>query len=101
VSAGELQTLPDEYGHEPEIGLLADQEGLAIVVRILAQAADYLTDDGILVVEVGNSEALLVECFPDVPFQWLEFERGGQGVFLLEAAQLKAHRSVFEAVLNT
>ena len=101
VSAGELQALPDEYGHEPEMGLLADQEGLAIVVRILAQASDYLTDDGILVVEVGNSEALLVECFPGVPFQWLEFERGGQGVFLLEAEQLKAHRSVFEGVLNT
>jgi len=100
VSEAELQALPDEYGHEPEIGLLADQEGLAIVVRILAQATDYLTDDGILVVEVGNSEALLVECFPEVPFQWLEFERGGQGVFLLDAEQLKAHRQVFEAVLN-
>jgi ribosomal protein L3 glutamine methyltransferase len=101
VSAGEMETLPAEYGHEPEIGLLADQEGLAIVVRILAGAADYLSDDGILVVEVGNSEALLVECFPEVPFQWLEFERGGQGVFLLNAEQLQAHRPVFEAVLKT
>lgn len=100
VSAGELQALPEEYGHEPEMGLLADKEGLAIVVRILAHAADYLADDGILVVEVGNSEALLVECFPDVPFQWLEFERGGQGVFLLDAAQLKTHCPAFEAVLN-
>lgn len=100
VSAAELQALPEEYSHEPEAGLLADKEGLAIVVRILAHAADYLADDGILVVEVGNSEALLVECFPDVPFQWLEFERGGQGVFLLDAAQLKAHCPAFEAVLN-
>ncbi len=100
VSSGELQALPKEYGHEPEVGLLADKEGLAIVVRILAHAADYLADDGILVVEVGNSDALLVECFPDVPFEWLEFERGGQGVFLLEAAQLKAHCPAFEAVLN-
>lgn len=100
VPEDELRSLPAEYGHEPEMGLLADKEGLDIVVRILAQAADYLADDGILVVEVGNSEEMLVECFPDVPFQWLEFERGGQGVFLLEAAQLRECRAVFEAVLS-
>jgi ribosomal protein L3 glutamine methyltransferase len=70
-------------------------------VRILAQAADYLDEDGILVVEVGNSQEMLVECFPDVPFLWLEFERGGQGVFLLEAPQLKASRSLFEAALES
>jgi ribosomal protein L3 glutamine methyltransferase len=101
VSLGELQALPEEYSHEPQIGLLAEQEGLAIVVRILAQAADFLSDDGILVVEVGNSEELLVDCFPDVPFTWLEFERGGQGVFLLEAEQLQDCRPLFAAALET
>ncbi len=101
VSADEMQTLAEEYRHEPEIGLHADQEGLAIIAQILARAADYLTDDGILVVEVGNSEELLVECFPDVPFVWLEFERGGQGVFLLEAAQVREYQPVFQAVLET
>jgi ribosomal protein L3 glutamine methyltransferase len=101
VSATEMQTLAEEYRHEPEIGLLAEHEGLAVVVRILAQAADYLANDGILVVEVGNSEELLVECFPDVPFVWLEFERGGQGVFLLEAAQVQEYQPVFKAVLES
>ena len=50
---------------------------------------------------MGNSQEMLVECFPDVPFLWLEFERGGQGVFLLEAPQLKASRSLFEAALES
>ncbi len=100
VSADEMQGLPDEYRHEPEIGLLADKQGLEVVVRILAQAGDYLTDDGILVMEVGNSEEMLVECFPEVAFTWLEFERGGQGVFLLEAAQLRECQSVFAAALG-
>jgi len=101
VPAAEMQQLADEFRHEPEIGLLADREGLDVVVRILAQAADYLDEDGILVVEVGNSQEMLVECFPDVPFLWLEFERGGQGVFLLEAAQVSACRSLFEQARAT
>jgi ribosomal protein L3 glutamine methyltransferase len=99
VSADEMQTLPAEYRHEPEIGLLADKGGLDIAVRILAQAPDFLADDGILVIEVGNSEDLLAECFPDVPFTWLEFERGGHGVLLLEAAQAKAYQSLFAEAL--
>jgi len=101
VSATEMQQLAEEFRHEPEIGLLADSEGLDVVVRILAQAADYLDEGGILVVEVGNSQQMLVECFPDVPFLWLEFERGGHGVFLLEAAQVKEFRSLFEAARQT
>jgi len=100
VSDEEMQTLPEEYHHEPVIGLRADQAGLAIVVRLLAQAADWLTDDGILVVEVGNSQDVLVECFPDVPFIWLDFERGGQGVFLLDAAQAQEYQATFQTVLN-
>lgn len=99
VPLEELRALPEEYAHEPEIGLLAGSEGLAVAVRILADAADYLSDDGILVVEVGNSEEMLVEAFPDVPFVWLEFERGGSGVLLLEAAQVQALQPVFRQAL--
>ncbi len=100
VSDEEMQTLPDEYHHEPALGLRADQAGLAIVVRLLAQAADWLADDGILVVEVGNSQDMLMECFPDVHFVWLDFERGGHGVFLLDVNQAREYQETFRSILK-
>jgi len=100
VSSEEMQQLPDEYHHEPEIGLVAGKEGLDVVIRILAQAASHLEADGILVLEVGNSRELLCECFPDVPFLWLEFERGGHGVFLLDAQQVQQYQPLFAAALS-
>ncbi len=100
VCGEEMQQLAEEYRHEPEIGLAAGSEGLDIAVRILAQAANHLEDDGILVVEVGNSQEMLTACFPDVPFLWLEFERGGQGVFLLDAQQVQQYQSEFEQALR-
>jgi len=100
VSSEEMQQLPDEYHHEPEIGLVAGKEGLDVVIRILGQAVSHLEADGILVVEVGNSRELLCECFPDVPFLWLEFERGGHGVFLLDAQQVQQYQPLFSAALS-
>jgi ribosomal protein L3 glutamine methyltransferase len=58
-------------------------------MEILHQAVDFLKRDGLLIVEVGSAQYTLCEALPDVPFTWLEFERGGQGVFLLNAAQLR------------
>ncbi len=89
VDLKELDALPAEYHHEPRLGLAAGAEGLDVVVEILRQAADYLKRDGLLIVEVGNAQYALCETLPDAPFTWLEFERGGQGVFLLNAAQLR------------
>lgn len=89
VSGEEYESLPPEYRHEPRAALRIGDDGLEIVIKILKHASRYLTDHGILVVEVGNAEAALVERFPNVPFLWLEFSRGGQGVFLLTADQLK------------
>lgn len=91
VGDEEMDCLPDEYRHEPDMALRTDKNGLAIVEKILARAHDYLTDQGILVVEVGNSDEALAMAYPDLPFTWLEFEHGGHGVFLLTCEQLKAY----------
>ncbi|CDZ77644.1 50S ribosomal protein L3 glutamine methyltransferase [Legionella massiliensis] len=91
VGHEEMQTLPQEYLHEPNLALETANNGLAIVEKILANAHDYLTEEGILVVEVGNSDEALQEAYPQVPFTWLDFEYGGHGVFLLTRQQLQAH----------
>ena len=83
VSDREMDALPPEYGHEPELGLRSGPEGLAIVARILAGARAHLRPGGVLVVEVGESAAAVAAAWPELPFTWLEFSRGGSGVFLL------------------
>lgn len=94
VGKEEMQTLPDEFRHEPVLALETGNNGLAIVDTILRQAHAYLSDQGILVVEVGNSEEALVDAYPQVPFTWLEMSHGGQGVFLLTKQQLDEYFNV-------
>ena len=77
--------LPDEYRHEPVSGLVAGDDGLDCVRKILFGAKHFLGPGGILIVEVGNSQTAVEQAWPEVPFIWLEFEYGGEGVFLLEA----------------
>lgn len=89
VSSAEMETLPIEYRHEPKLALEAEHDGLAVVINILHNAKHHLNVGGILIVEVGNSEEALIEAFPDVQFMWLDFENGGQGVFLLTYEQLQ------------
>jgi ribosomal protein L3 glutamine methyltransferase len=95
VPQQEFGGLPPEYRHEPSLGLVAGDDGLDIVVQILDQAAEHLSSRGILVVEVGCSQQTLIDRFPAIPFTWLEFEHGGEGVFLLERCQLDTHRQEF------
>lgn len=97
VDAREMQALPDEYRHEPVLALAGGNDGLDLVRALLAEAAGHLNEDGIIVVEVGNSEAALQRAFPDVPFLWLELERGGHGVFMLTAHQVHEHADAFRA----
>lgn len=93
VGEAEWQSLPAEYHQEPHMALVAEDNGIAIASKIIHEAADYLTDHGVLIVEVGNSAPLIAETFPDLPFVWLEFERGGEGVFLLTAEQLRSWKN--------
>jgi len=95
VDQEDVDSLPQEYLHEPEMGLGSGFDGLDITRKILAQAASHLHDNGVLICEVGNSQVHLSAAFPNVPFQWLEFERGGHGVFRLTKAQLEQHQQDF------
>lgn len=90
VSTAEWQDLPVEFHAEPKLGLESGADGLDCVRQILRDASNHLTEEGILIVEVGSAAEALVATFPDVPFCWLEFERGGDGVFLLTAEQVRA-----------
>jgi ribosomal protein L3 glutamine methyltransferase len=96
VSQEELATLPDEYKREPVLGLEAGEDGLDLVAEILRDAAAYLEPGGVLVVEVGSSAEALMARYPDVPFLWLDFARGGDGVFLLTAEQLNEYQAIFD-----
>lgn len=90
VSEAELDALPAEFHREPRLGLAAGVEGLDIVRRILEAAPAHLSEDGLLVVEVGNSAPATVAAWPALPFTWLDFQRGGDGVFALHAGDLRS-----------
>ena len=90
VGRAEMRSLPPEYRHEPRLGLAAGKDGLDAVRAIFAAAPRHLQPDGILVVEVGNSEAALLKAFPRMRFVWPEISMGGGGVFILHASDLVA-----------
>lgn len=83
VSAEEVAELPPEYQREPALGLLSDEDGLAIPLQILRQAADYLSPTGVLVLELGYTWALLDQRYPQFPVTWLDFDSGGEGVLAI------------------
>jgi ribosomal protein L3 glutamine methyltransferase len=89
VSDAEMQALPPEYLHEPDLALRAGSDGLDVVRRILGGAQRHLQPGGVLFVEVGDSDERLQQAFPGLPFTWLEFEHGGGGVFMLAADQIQ------------
>jgi ribosomal protein L3 glutamine methyltransferase len=95
VNAVDFAAIPAEYHAEPALGLASGVDGLDFTRRLLAQVGKYLTDDGVLFVEVGNSWEALEAAYPTVSFTWLEFEWGGHGVFMLTAEQITHHQQDF------
>jgi ribosomal protein L3 glutamine methyltransferase len=95
VSAAELAALPEEYRKEPQLGFAGGDTGLDLVLRILCDAPEHLEEKGVLVVEVGSTAMELEQRFPDIPFLWLDFERGGEGVFLMKREQLTEFHPLF------
>ena len=97
VTEDEYAALPGEYAHEPKLGLTSGADGLDLCLRMLDEAAGHLTEDGLLIVEVGESEHALSALLPEVPFVWIEFKVGPMGVFALERRDLVEHASAIHA----
>ncbi len=98
VTEDEYAAMPGEYRHEPKLGLTSGEDGLDLCLRMLDEAADHLTEDGLLIVEVGESERALNALLPEVPFVWIEFKVGAMGVFALERRDLVEHAGAIRAV---
>lgn len=88
VNATSMQSLPAEYRHEPEIALAGGADGMDIVRRIIAEARRWLSDEGVLVVEIGNERMNVEAAFGGLDLVWLSTSAGDDNVFLIQAADL-------------
>lgn len=100
VTHDEMDALPPEYGFEPDLGLRAGADGLDLALRILRDAPDYLSEDGILICEVGDSERALVQLLPQLPLSWIEFKVGPMGIFVIDRDDLVRHHDAIAALAN-
>jgi len=100
LSFEDMIALPPEYKHEPRLGLEAGEDGLDVVKKILAEVSDFISANGLLIMEVGYSSNTLRKTFPDVPFRWIPLENGGDGVFVLTAEQCELYRKDFGNAYN-
>jgi len=96
VPSPSMKTLPQEYLHEPHLALDGGEDGLIFVNHMLKQASKHLTPHGILIIEVGEAQQFLIEKYPLVPFTWLQFTHGGDGVFLLTKQELDDCEEYFQ-----
>ncbi len=100
VDTEDMNALGVEFKREPELGLRAGEDGLQLVDRILGRAGEYLSDDGVLIVEVGNSQAALEQKYDFLPMTWIDFEFGGAGVCCIQAQDLKRQRAAITALAS-
>jgi len=91
VTNDETDALPREYAFEPDLGLRAGDDGLDLALKILRDAPLHLSQKGLLICEVGESERALSALLPDLPLAWVEFKVGQMGVFVAERADLVTH----------
>src|SRR5262249_47139261 len=99
VTEQEFAALPPEYGHEPSLALRAGDDGLDFALRILDEAPKYLSKDGWLIVEVGESEHALARALPRLPLNWIEFDVGQMGVFAIAREDIVKHSKAIKAEL--
>ena len=88
VDAESMAALPQEYRNEPQLALGSGDAGLDHTHTLLREAAGFLNDGGLLIVEIGHNRDTLLEAYPELPFTWLEVEAGNEFVFLLTKEQL-------------
>jgi len=100
VSADEHSDLPQEFSHEPTMALVSPADGLLLPIKILASAADYLVEHGALFLEVGYNDEQLQTALPDVPFEWIEFNYGGQGICVFNRQDLIKYQPYFQAYIE-
>lgn len=93
VTNDETDALPKEYSYEPELGLRAGDDGLDLALKILRDAPDHLSEQGLLICEVGEAERALVELLPELPLAWVEFKVGQMGIFVAERHDLVEHHA--------
>ncbi|MXV09120.1 MULTISPECIES: 50S ribosomal protein L3 N(5)-glutamine methyltransferase [unclassified Xanthomonas] len=98
VTHAETDALPPEYAHEPELGLRAGDDGLDLALKILRDAPAHLSEDGLLICEVGESERALAQLLPEVDFAWVEFKVGQMGIFAVERSELLEHHARIAAL---
>jgi ribosomal protein L3 glutamine methyltransferase len=98
VTDDEYAAMPPEYRHEPQLGLTSGADGLDLALRILDQAAAHLSREGMLIVEVGESQRALERLLPELPFAWVEFKVGQMGVCVLRRRDLVDHAAAIARV---
>jgi ribosomal protein L3 glutamine methyltransferase len=100
VTNDETDALPAEYAHEPELGLRAGDDGLDLALKILRDAPQHLSENGLLICEVGEAERALVALLPELPLAWIEFKVGQMGIFAVDRADLVEHRARIKALAD-
>jgi ribosomal protein L3 glutamine methyltransferase len=100
VDAEDMAMLGDEYRHEPEMGLSAGVDGLALVERILVSAPNFLDEQGVIFIEVGNSQTAMEQKYHFLPMAWIDFELGGAGVCCIQAQDLQQHQAAITAIAS-